>query len=45
MRETDKDMHDALQAAGYQLDFGADGTGVYGKSFRQVGSRQDLGGI
>ena len=30
-------MHAALTHAGYQLDFGVDGTGVYGKSFRQGG--------
>eukprot|EP00966_Prymnesium_polylepis_P076328 1769192-Prymnesium_polylepis.1 len=37
MRQQDAAMHAALERAGYQLDFGADGTGVYGKSFRQGG--------
>ena len=37
MREQDARMHEALTEAGYRLDFGVDGTGVYGKSFRQGG--------
>ena len=37
MRSTDAAMHASLAAAGYQLDFGFDATGVFGKSFRQGG--------
>ena len=38
MRKTDEQLHAGLSAAGFQLDFGTDLTGVYGKSFRQVGT-------
>ena len=38
MRRTDAALHAALGRAGYALDFGADGTGVFGKRFRQVAS-------
>ena len=37
MRETDAELHARLSAVGFQLDFGPDGTGVYGKSLRQGG--------
>jgi len=37
MRALDAALHESLRKAGYQLDFGHDGTGVYGKSFRQGG--------
>ena len=37
MRALDALLHESLRQAGYQLDFGHDGTGVYGKSFRQGG--------
>eukprot|EP00931_Biecheleriopsis_adriatica_P012028 TRINITY_DN113129_c0_g1_i1.p1 TRINITY_DN113129_c0_g1~~TRINITY_DN113129_c0_g1_i1.p1 ORF type:complete len:342 (-),score=40.33 TRINITY_DN113129_c0_g1_i1:4-909(-) len=37
MREADATLHQRLQAVGYQLDFGSDGTGVFGKSYRQGG--------
>ena len=37
MRKTDAALHVALEAAGYRLDFGEDGTGVFGKSFRRGG--------
>jgi len=37
MRALDADLHASLQDVGYKLDFGVDGTGVYGKSFRQGG--------
>ena len=37
MRQLDESMHAGLRRAGYQLDFGFDDTGVYGKSLRQGG--------
>jgi putative flavoprotein involved in K+ transport len=37
MKQQDAALHAGLRHAGYQLDFGFDGTGVYGKSFRQGG--------
>ena len=38
MRATDAKLHAGLQAVGYNLDFEADGTGVFGKSLRQGGA-------
>ena len=37
MRANDAELHSRLQAAGYQIDFGDDNTGVFGRSFRQGG--------
>lgn len=37
MRRTDASLHARLAAVGYNLDFGEDGTGIFGKSFRRGG--------
>lgn len=37
MKKTDAELHARLRAVGFRLDFGEDGTGVYGKSFRRGG--------
>jgi putative flavoprotein involved in K+ transport len=37
MQETDKELHQGLLDAGYRLDFGPDGTGVFAKSATEGG--------
>ena len=37
MRERDQELHRRLERVGFLLDFGMDGTGVFGKSLREGG--------